>query len=272
MASRQMNKLSADMSLHEVKDLIQLKYSREQASFIADNLDAMLKKTWEVAPVRELGHSYALDPPSGVRQLQRPERSKEKWMEKHWEEACYYSRWDKAHGFGSKLPFCWLARYQVMLRETNGDERWGEIDLLGSTEKFLPVVIELKSKTSEYLLRAIAEAAAYGVAVEKAWNVENSQFRIDWKNRFDLPTVQNSITTCPLVILAPTEYWAVCLSQDRKPIRFKTPFDAREPIRIFMDRLRERGFSVSLVEICHEDKSDADGLPVIIRAKIREMR
>jgi Holliday junction resolvase-like predicted endonuclease len=52
-----------------------------------------------------------------------------------------------------------------MLRGSNADENWGEIDLLGATETNMPVVVELKIKPREYLLRAIVEAAANGIAV-----------------------------------------------------------------------------------------------------------
>ena len=69
--------------------------------------------------------------------------------------------------------------YQTMLRNTNKDEGWGEVDLLGLRPITLtPVVVEVKdARGSDTPLRGIVEGAAYAVALRKAWP---HRLRTDW--------------------------------------------------------------------------------------------
>ena len=97
-------------------------------------------------------------------------RSSRKWKE------------DEA-GLDPWVPFRKVVSYQVMLRNTNEDRGWGELDLLGATAENVPVAIELKIHPGEYLLRAIVEVLAYGVAIRKAWNAtDECPLSSQWAN------------------------------------------------------------------------------------------
>ena len=50
--NRQQNVLDKTMSLHVIKDKMQLKFAEQHADFIADNLETLIDNTYYVAPVR----------------------------------------------------------------------------------------------------------------------------------------------------------------------------------------------------------------------------
>lgn len=255
--NRQENILEKTMSLHDIKDKMQLKFAEQHADFITNNLETLIENTCRVAPVRKA--PYALD-----RKYRFSLTSSDSPLEKHWEEAIF-RKWeiDEA-GLDPQVPFRKIVSYQVMLRNTNKDLRWGELDLLGATAKNVPVAIELKIKPSEYLLRAIVEVLAYGVAIRKAWSgIDGCPLQSQWDS---VVGKIDSLVDLPLVVMAPASYWQDILSYSTK----RTPFQTQQPVRKSIKKLLEKMYSfkypLTFVEVTAEPEPDINGLPVIINA------
>ena len=51
--NRQQNVLDETMSLHDIKDKMQLRFAEQHADFIANNLETLIDNTYCVAPVRK---------------------------------------------------------------------------------------------------------------------------------------------------------------------------------------------------------------------------
>lgn len=264
--NKQQNVLEKTMSLHVIKDKMQLKFSEQHADFIADNLETLIKNTDCVAPVRKAGHPYPLDrkDPHKLAPSVSP-------LEKHWEEAIF-RKWKKVEdGLGPGVPFRKVVSYQVMLRETNKNYGWGELDLLGATAENIPVAIELKIYPKEYLLRAIVEALAYGVAIRKALSgIDGCPLRSQWASvvgkidsLVDLPL--------PLVVVAPAKYWQAIFSNSIPRTPFQTPQPARQSIKKLLAKMHSVNYPLTLVEVNAEPHPDEGGLPVIINAVVKDM-
>ena len=262
--SREMNMIADDMSLHEIKNRIQLKYMAKQADAIANELTYILENTSEAAPVRTK-RAYKLKRGTERRHLRTAAKAKDACQEKHWEEACYWRWLDSSDGLASDVPFRRLISYQVMLRDANSNRGWGEIDLLGATAQNLPVVIELKSKFSEPVLGAIVEAVAYGVAVRKAWN--SGELRKQWETRLGTRDLPPSLDTCELVVAATTDCWRRWIGGTGEALGFRTPVRAWGSIRRLVALLRKHGFKIAFVEIGSRGEKDPQGLPVISAAR-----
>lgn len=255
------NVLTRDLSLHEIKDKIQLKFSKQHADFIADNLEELIKNTDCVAPVRKI-KNYKLKPEDN-RNLTHSVKS----QEKHWEEAIF-QKWKNSFDFlDPRVPFKKIVSHQVMLRDTNKDKKWGELDLLGATEENIPVAIELKINTNEELLRAIVEVLANAVAIRKAFSgFGGCALRSDWDKevgKFD------NLVDLPLAIMAPTTYWEKVLSRSPKKIGFQTSLTAQQSIIKLLTKMRRLKYPLTFVEIKAEEAKS--GLPVIIDAIVKEM-
>ena len=262
--NKQQNVLEKTMSLHVIKDMMQLKFAEEHADFIADNLDTLIENTYCVAPVRKAGHPYPLD-----RKDRHNLTSSVEPLEKHWEEAIF-RKWKKVEdGLDPRVPFRKVVSYQVMLRETNKNRRWGELDLLGATAKNIPVAIELKIYPKEYLLRAIVEILAYGVAIRKAWSgIDGCPLRSQWAS---VVGKNDSLVDLPLAVVAPASYWQVVLSDSPKRIRFQTPQPVRQSIKKLQEKMYCVQYPLTFVEVNAEQHMDKSGLPVIINAIIKDM-
>lgn len=255
--NRQQNVLDETMSLHVIKDKIQLTFAEQQADFIADNLETLIDNTYRDAPVRK--NRYTLARPDD-----RNLTPSANFLEKHWEEAIF-RKWnnDDEVGFGPQVPFRKVVSYQVMLRETNKNRGWGELDLLGATRENIPVAIELKIYPKEYLLRAIVEVLAYGVAIRKAWSgIDGCPLRSQWAD--DVGKI-DSLVALPLVVMAPALYWKVILSDSPKKTRFQTPQPARQSIKKLLERMHRVNYPLTFVQINEEP------LPVIIDAVVKDM-
>jgi hypothetical protein len=261
--------ISTLVSLHKIKDsneINQLSNLRENTQFILENLDVLLIRTDTAAPVRTKDMLIHRTP---GRVLNKLAKSKTKWDEKHWEEACYM-RWNiKGENAPKDIVFEHIITYQVPLKSKQADEDWGKIDLLGQDAEKMPVVIELKSHPGEPLLRAITEVVAYGVVVMKVWNANPSNLHREWLNNVRNNDCPASIKKCPLVIAAPTDYWEVCLSKSVRPQKNQTPREAIPYLKNLLTKLEEKGFPITLVEITHKGQNccDKNGLPVITGAK-----
>jgi Holliday junction resolvase-like predicted endonuclease len=184
-----------------------------------------------------------------------------KWDEKHWEEACYHKWSGESVGLALSIPFRKTVNYQVLLRNTNEDKGWGEIDLLAASADDLPVVIELKSKISEYLLRAVVEGLAYAVAIKKAWSQSN--LRLQWQERLALANPIGKLDTVAVVVAAPTSCWARWKGDAGQKDAFRVQKEALQTIDGLRMKLIEHGYPVTFVEILGGEPSDIYDLPTI---------
>lgn len=146
-----------------------------------------------------------------------------------------FRKWEKNEdALDSLISFRKIVSYQVMLRNTNEDRGWGEIDLFGATAENVPVVIELKSAPSEYLLKAIIEVLAYGVAIRKAWSgLDGCPLRSQWH---DIVGTDVNLVDLPLAVVAPASYWGKVLSDSPKKKPYKTPQPPARVSRNFWQR------------------------------------
>jgi hypothetical protein len=254
------------MSLHVIKDKMQLKFAKQHADFIANNLETLIVNTYRDAPVRKANHPYPL-----VRRDRHNLTPNVPPLEKHWEEAIF-RKWKKADDdLDSRVPFRKVVSYQVMLRETNKNRGWGELDLLGATAENIPVAIELKIYPKEYLLRAIVEVLAYGVVIRKAWSgIDGCPLRSQWASvvgkidsLVDLPL--------PLVVVAPANYWKAIFSNNLPRTPFQTPQPARQSIKKLLAKMHSVNYPLTLVKVKAEPHPDEGGLPVIIKAVVKDM-
>ena len=263
--SRQQNVLDKAMSLHVIKDKMQLKFAEQHADFIANNLETLIENTYCVAPVRKAGHPYPLD-----RKDRHNLTPNVPPLEKHWEEAIF-RKWKRKYktGLGPGVPFRKVVSYQVMLRETNKNCGWGELDLLGATAENIPVAIELKIYPKESLLRAIVEVLAYGVAIRKAWSgIDGCPLRSQWAN---VVGKIDSIVDLPLAVVAPASYWQVVLSDSPKRIQFQTPQPVRQGINKLLAKMHCVHYPLTFVEINAKPQPDKSGLPIIFNAVVKDM-
>lgn len=258
--SGEMKKIEPDMSFHKVKDIIQLRFMAEQAKQIKEHLTKLLESTWRVAPVQQ-NCPYVLCRDGKRRKLRQTDNARSKWDEKHWEEACYHKWYCGEDGLASSFPFRTIMSYQVMLRDTNEDREWGKIDLLGVSSKALPVVIELKSKDGEYLLRAVAEGVAYAVAVKKAWS--DGGLRAQWQERLKMPQFTETLCAVPVVVAAPTDCWTRWKGDSGKRIAYQVKKESMQAIADLVAALKSRGYPVTFVELLGGEPADPYGLPTI---------
>jgi len=262
--NRQQNHLDNTMSLHVIKDKMQLKFAEQQADFIADNLETLIKNTYCVAPVRRTNHEYEL-----VREHRPSLTPSFPHLEKHWEEAIFRKWEENEDGLDLGVPFRKIVSYQVMLRNTNEDRGWGELDLLGATAENIPVAIELKIKPSEYLLRAIVEILAYGVAIRKAFSgFDECPLPSQWVS--NVGKVDN-LVDLPLVVMAPASYWEVIFSNNLNRIGFQTPQPVRQSIKKLLEKMSSANYPLTFVEVNAEQQPDKSVLPAIINAVIKDM-
>jgi len=264
--NRQQNILDKTMSLHIIKNMMQLKFTEQHADFIANNLATLIGNTYRVAPVRKEGHRYPLvhKDPHKLTPNVSP-------LESHWEEAISRKWKNGEDGLDPKIPFRKIVGYQVMLRDTNEDADWGEIDLLGATAENVPVAIELKVEPGEYLLKAILQVLAYGVAIRKAWSgIDGCPLRSQWTDVVgtDVDFVDLDL---PLAVVAPASYWKDVLSDSPKKIPYQTPQPARQSIKKLLAKMRSVNYPLTFVEVHAEQQPDERGLPVITNAVVKDM-
>ena len=92
-----------------------------------------------------------------------------------------------------------------MLRDSNTDKKWGEVDLLSRSPEGAPVVIELKGASSnETPLRGIVEGVAYSIALRQAWS---QCFGKQWCDTLQLAAPEDPDCICQTVFAAPANYW-----------------------------------------------------------------
>jgi len=180
---------------------------KQHSKALLDTLNVKLEITYARAPVgRETrGQTYELQ------RSEKPDPSiRERLLEKLiWKGWSFQAVADHGHPFlGETCRF--IQTYQMPLRGTREDRRWGMIDLVGATPDSLPVVIELKQEgASDTPLRMLAEGLAYACAVRKAWN--EGRLRAEWaaatkKNGIHREP-EKILPTVPVILLAPVDFW-----------------------------------------------------------------
>ena len=256
--------IEAGMSLHNVMNMIQLRYMAEQAQQVSRHISALLENTFRAAPVRR--KPYKLRRPDTPRVLRWPARSpRDEWMEKHWEEACFHAWKDSDAGLDEDVPFRRLVSYQVMLRDQNIDKGWGEVDLLGESQVNTPVIVELKSKASEYLLRAVVEGVAYAVAIKKAW--AHGNLRQQWQERVEVVSSPTLLTTVPIAVVAPSYCWGRWKGEAGHGMGFRVQEEALAALHELSANLADRGYPVSFVELQGTGSPAEGGLPMLTGAR-----
>jgi hypothetical protein len=181
------------LGLHRLKRKLQKRLLAKQCRELVGCLGDALAATVAAAPVRTKPY---------IIERQRAESLDR--SEARWEEALFWS-W-KRPPFGS-VPWRRLLTYQVRLSRKGRHDEWGEIDLLGVSDRNLPVVVELRAPGSiESPAHMLVEAAAYGVAVRKAWR---ECLRDEWAKAvgMEVSSLPEELPACQLVCAAPAEYW-----------------------------------------------------------------
>jgi hypothetical protein len=190
-----MKSIDASQGLLVAKQQFQKTYMAEQCRQLTADLDRAIEVTTRDYVVRSGGYLIERDARNVSRREDRLERG-------------LHTQFGAQ---GSKpVPGAWhrIIAYQVPLSASQ-DSGWGKIDLLGLDQRGLPIVIELKSEGADEVPAAlVVQAAAYGIALRKAW----PRFRHEWRpvvrNYWDesvqLPTI---LSPCPLLCIAPESYW-----------------------------------------------------------------
>jgi len=170
---RSIRPIDPKKGLHGIKREIQKKFMEAQCKQLAAVLDEAIAATFAAAPDRR--RPYLIDRTKVV----EPKEGRESQLERS-----IYAQWSRVAC--APAVGCWerIVAFQVNLPAKRESEGWGEIDLLGMAEDGLPVVIELKrGKSSEPPAALLIQAAAYGIALQRAWWF----LRAEWIRRVQPP-------------------------------------------------------------------------------------
>jgi len=248
------------------KNQVQLKFVGRHATDLLANFDAAVKATQSAAPVRSAAKPYKLHRPEEPRKLRS--RKLGGMPESFWERGVWESR-KVFKGNPHGVPFDDIQSYQVMLRATNKDKEWGEIDLVGVSRNGLPVIIELKSEPSQCLLFAMIEVMSYGIAVRKAW--ENGTLRAQWKTARGNVVVPENLGQLDLVCAAPADYWQqIGLLPGDSSRKWKNNYGSDvitklQELRKQAIELKDGGYRITFVSL--NSASGDDGYPQILGAE-----
>lgn len=246
------NKYAIDCSksLHLLKNEFTKTYLAQQCEQLLAGLDQAIAATVECAPVRR--NSGYFDERDGG----SPNASS---TEALWERAMWAQLSDA--DASPSLPGAWyrLVTYQVPLRNTQGDDGWGSVDLLGVSHQGLPVVIELKRPGAHDVTPAemLVQAAAYAVALRKAWA---EGFARQWyeivssRYGFRAPPSIGASPVVHLVGAAPTDYWQNWIGDTAKARQVTA--QAWSQVSALVAALGERGLTASFVEVTHTGVND----------------
>ena len=154
------------------------------------------------------------------------------------------------------------------------DAGWRNVDLLGVSEWFTPVVLELKDgDAADTILRMVLEGVAYAIALRKAWNAGNGDLYGEWdrsvmqkyrnhvREDIRLPSCPGRLHTVRVVGIAPTEFWnkrACTENATRTPCKVFP--NAWRPLAQLLRAFGERGFPVTFAAF---DVDPTSGLPGI---------
>jgi hypothetical protein len=221
--------------LHRIKRDFQKRFMAEQCEQLVGCLDEAIAATFKAAPVRErrpylvMRTQVTLNPAGKEARLER----------------ALHAQWSKEGC--SPVEGCWerLIAFQVNLPNKRDEENrdWGEIDLLGVGVDGLPVVIELKDgESDEPPPRVLVQAAAYALALQKAWPT----FRAEWLAvvRPDRP-MPTALHPAQILCVAAEAYWTKWQLASRE----------RTALNRLRDALRERGLPSAFVGLTEGESS-----------------
>jgi len=238
--------IDCTMSMHVLKNEFTKTYLAEQCEQLLDGLDRAIAATVECAPVRR-NSGYFVERDGGT---PRAESTEALWERAMWAHFC-----DPL--LSPAVPGAWyrLVTYQVPLRNTQDDDRWGSVDLLGVSHQGLPVVVELKRPGAHEVtpVEMLVQAAAYALALRKAWT---QGFGRQWyelvsaRYGFHSPPAIGAAPVVHLVGAAPAEYWQNWLGDS--PKARKVTVQDWSQVSALVTALGERGLPATFVEIGHE--------------------
>lgn len=224
--------------LHLIKRRLQKRFLAEQCRELTTCIGDAIAATIEAAPIR-VGKPYI---------HKRGESRETRSAEATWEEALF--RQCKIPVAGTFAPWKRLLTYQVLVQDSKDDRDWGEIDLLGASDRNLPVVVELKAPTSdESPAQMLVQATAYAIAVRKAWP---SCLRAEWAETLgvSLESLPEELDQCELVCAAPSAYWQNWVGDP--PAALSVSPDAWAAIAELRKSLAKSGYPSSFVRLNHE--------------------
>jgi hypothetical protein len=235
------NAITAD-GLHLLKRRFQKRFLAQQCTQLAHCLEDAIAATLEAAPVRE-GKPYIQN---------RDASRKTRASEASWEDALF-RQWRNPVA-RTYAPWARLLSYQINLQnKKREDTNWGEIDLLGVSDRGLPVVVELKAPGSnESPVQMLIQATAYGVALVKAWP---QCFRAEWVKEAGVSesTLPRVLAICELVCAAPKEYWQNWTG-DSSRARSVEP-NVWASLADLRKALARRGYPSTFLRLNHTDSS-----------------
>ena len=245
--------INHDQRFHEMSQpLNQLTFMKNHCLQLIEYLNVKMEMTYLAAPKRY-----------GNYELTRTMRRNPK----HREDKLEWSIWNQWNPQSSKkdkfIKDCKsIQTYQMRLQNTRADRGWGRVDLVGVSNKFSPIVFELKEDQSkETPLRMIIEAVAYALAIRKTWNEGN--LRAEWcKTVTGGSKSEKTLTELPIVGLAPSEYWTTKIGQKGKRTSGKVPDDAWKPFNQLCKMIGDRGFPVSFYQFDVGTEGDNRLIPI----------
>jgi hypothetical protein len=243
----EMRIIDPEQGLHRLKrGYFQKTYMGAQCDALRGGIDRAIDVTLAAAPIRE--NPYPLARPLG-RLVAGPEA---RWEQGLWEQ------WSPSTSAPALGAWHRLVSYQVMLRNTNDDAAWGEIDLLGTSLDGRPVVVELKAPGADDTpAEILIEAASYALALRNAWPRFGPQWCAEVEKlglRADLTTP----TTWPLICVAPNIYWDTWIGS--APKARKVSLEARAALGRLCDAFTDRGYPVTFVSL-ESAEQDTNEIP-----------
>lgn len=231
----------------------QLSHMEDHCNRITKQLDVLLECTYAAAPRRTRG--YLLNRvPKRIPSSSQRERLLERAIWENWNKNRRDTRFSNAVKYIQIL--------QMPLQGRRADKRWGKIDLVGVSNNFLPVVIELKKEESpDTPLTILIEALAYAVALRRAWNEGN--LADEWgRHVCKRASETHPLVEVPIVGLAPRQYWDARIGTSGRTSKGKVPENAWKPFAELCRAILERGFPIQFLE-CRVGALDPRGLPEI---------
>lgn len=232
--------------MHLLKTAFKKAYLARQCEQLLEGLEQAIAATLECAPVRR-NSDYFVDRDGGAPSVRSTETLWERALWEHFRDPLS----------APAVPGAWyrLVMYQVPLRNTHHDIRWGSIDLLGVSHQGLPVVVELKQPGAHEVTPAemVVQAAAYALALRKSWDEDfGRQWHalISTRYGFRPPPWNGAAPMIHLVGAAPREYWHHWLGNSPKA-RTVSP-QVWPQMSALVTALGERGLPATFVEIGHE--------------------
>lgn len=248
-STSRLKEIDEALGLHEIiASVRQLSYMKQHCTALRKMLNVQLEITYAKAPAGRLSRGQTYE-------LQRTERADGQVRERLLEKLIW-KQWSFAEFAKNGKPFLaevcsFMQSYQVPLQGTRKDKKWGKIDLMGTTQKALPVVVELKQENAgDTPLRMLVEAVAYACAVRRAWN--EGGLRAEWvmamKKNGLTPYVPNTLTEVPVILVAPADFWQVKIGVKGKRSNGKVRDDAWPPFLDLVSQCADHGLPIHFVQ------------------------